>query len=964
MADTTIADALLLLSKVSSSIGDRLVSVEKVVGKSMPPRIENQSQATDAYAKTPQTTDFNKGSSDLIPDVNKNLPVEKPVDEIVGKLPSFDKPINVSIVNFDEQPVEKSAEKPVEEPVEKIIGKLPSFDKPIDVSIVNFDEQPVEKPAEKPVEKPVEKIIGKLPSFDKPSISLNKVLPGIPVQGKTAPRQVVETAKPVVITEFGRKAVDSLKDSFSIPEPEKRDDDKEPEKGGLGFIKKLIGPALLVLGGLSALVTGLMTDGPLKGLFNILAKGGIIGGVKLFQRMASNQLKTFGGLFAKILPTNLFKNVIDSAKKFLGNIGKFLLGPFKKIAGTGAAKGIFGTIGGMLVKVIKPVLRRLPGISSLISWAFAYSRFKKGDLVGGLIDVASGIAALPAFFGVGTAISIGLDVLNAFIDSKKGKSEDVKPAGSGFKLSEFFIKIKDKIMNGYPIKNLVNFWNGAKNVFTGNFKEGFKQMAYAIPFMQPLSEFLFGTTTEDGTTEGAISRVKNSDFFQKIKTVALSLYPIKNLTNLWGGVKDVSTGNFKDGFKQMAYAIPFMQPLSEFLFGKATEDGTTEGAISQVKNSDFFQRIKTAALNRFPFKTLTSLWSGVQNVAPGNFKEGFKQMAYAIPFMQPLSEFLFGKATEDETTEGAISQVKNSDFFQRIKTAALNRFPFKSLMSLWSGVKDVASGNFKDGFKQMAYAIPFMRPLSEFLFGKTTEDGQTGGAAQKGINFFSQIMNYLLQRILSFIPEKIGYRMISFKARERVANMLGLSDTPVQEEIDESYVEESVEEEPSKPRSRRSGRGRGRSQSSSDDILAPQVANPAYTKLKNRDGIVEKNDEASVSDSSAYPSINAPFAPGGPVSFNNEKPVLISHMSEKDDKLTSSLTNGFENQHKILTTLSNNNNSLLTTQIDLLKEHIKLLSEIAEKTSNNMNIVSNNNTSVTSINSQRNLRNLQAEYAY
>ena len=319
--------------------------------------------------------------------------------------------------------------------------------------------------------------------------------------------KLVKEAAPVIVTDFGRNAEQDLANANATNGgPEK--ESKDPEKGGLGFIKKLIGPALLVLGGIAALVTGLMSDGPLKGFLNILAKGGIIGGIKLFAATAGKSLKKFGKLFAKILPKNLFKNVITAAKGFLSKIGKFLLGPFTKLAGKGGAKALFGTIFKLFMKFLKPVLKRIPGIGSLISWGFAISRFKNGDLVGGLIDVASGIATL--FPGIGTGISIGLDVLNAFLDAKKGKEEDgVKPEGAPGGIGAFFGKIKDKILNNFPIKNLMDFYKGVGKVFKGDFKEGFKQMAFAIPFMEKLYNFLFKEKEEVNPETGEITKKKS-----------------------------------------------------------------------------------------------------------------------------------------------------------------------------------------------------------------------------------------------------------------------------------------------------------------------------------------------------------------------------------------------------------------------------------------------------------------------
>ena len=53
---------------------------------------------------------------------------------------------------------------------------------------------------------------------------------------------------------------------------------------------------------------------------------------------------------------------------------------------------------------------------------------------------------------------------------------------------------------------------------------------------------------------------------------------------------------------------------------------------------------------------------------------------------------------------------------------------------------------------------------------------------------------------------------------------------------------------------------------------------------------------------------------------------------------------------------------LLNTQIELLKENISLLREIADKTGVGANIITNTNNSVTNMNSQRSLRDLQEMY--
>ena len=329
-------------------------------------------------------------------------------------------------------------------------------------------------------------------------------------------------------------------------------------KVGGSWLKKLIGPALLILGGLAAFVTGFLSDGPAKGLLKILAKVGIGGGVKWFaskfkgigktitsvfkglgkmlltplKGLGDKLLKPLKGLGAKLIEPGLIGKMVDTVKtkvkSVFSSIKGALLKPFKALKG-GAIGGIFKKVGGMLFKLLKPVLKRIPGIGSMISWAFAVSRFKSGDVVGGLIDVASGIATL--FPGVGTAIGIGLDVLNAFLDTKKGKEEKVKPAGSGFKMSDFFGKIKDKIMNNYPIKNLMEFWGGAADIAGGDVKGGLQRMAFAIPFAKPLADWLFGATNEETGERGGGAIAKAGNVMKDLKSALakkmLSMLPEK-----------------------------------------------------------------------------------------------------------------------------------------------------------------------------------------------------------------------------------------------------------------------------------------------------------------------------------------------------------------------------------------------------------------------------------------------------
>lgn len=195
---------------------------------------------------------------------------------------------------------------------------------------------------------------------------------------------------------------DKFKDIFNKP---------ESPKGGLGLLG---GGLALLLGGLAALVAGLMTDGPFKGILKILSKAGLSGGIKLLQTAAKFFIDGLKNVI--MAPINLLKNSAKLIGKIFGKGAyKAILKPLRGLT------GIFTKMLGGLVRFITPFLKKLPLIGTVISWGFAFSRFKSGDIVGGIIDVLSGIASI--FPGVGTAIAIGLDVLNSFLDVKAGGAD-------------------------------------------------------------------------------------------------------------------------------------------------------------------------------------------------------------------------------------------------------------------------------------------------------------------------------------------------------------------------------------------------------------------------------------------------------------------------------------------------------------------------------------------------------------
>jgi len=145
--------------------------------------------------------------------------------------------------------------------------------------------------------------------------------------------------------------------------------------------------------------------------------------------------KLFSSMFSKI------SNVLSS----LGAIPKAIMKFFSNMGGSGLGK-VIGSVtklaGGSIFKLLgvglKQIAKRIPFIGALISFKDAYDRIKSGDVVGGLISIGSGIASF--FPGIGTVISIGLDVLNMFLDKKAAD-----PNSAVSKIKNFIKDIPSKI---------------------------------------------------------------------------------------------------------------------------------------------------------------------------------------------------------------------------------------------------------------------------------------------------------------------------------------------------------------------------------------------------------------------------------------------------------------------------------------------------------------------------------------
>jgi len=211
---------------------------------------------------------------------------------------------------------------------------------------------------------------------------------------------------------------------------------------------------------------------------------------------------TLGGL--KVTAGPLFTLV----GKAFTTVGELIEGGLKAIfqlgfgddvvkQGAQAAPAVWKTLlpkiaGGLFKGAGLVALKAIPLIGSLISFYFAYDRFNKGDIIGGLIDVAGGITNLIP--GAGIPLSLGLAALNAFIDYKTGDlPDDQKQSAKLDIIGGLSNKVYDMLKDVPLIGGLFKFGLGIYEIASGNFAKGLDYLVEQ-PFLGPLPALLKAIT--------------------------------------------------------------------------------------------------------------------------------------------------------------------------------------------------------------------------------------------------------------------------------------------------------------------------------------------------------------------------------------------------------------------------------------------------------------------------------------
>jgi hypothetical protein len=228
-------------------------------------------------------------------------------------------------------------------------------------------------------------------------------------------------------------------------------------------------------------------------------------------------------------------------------------------------------IAGMLTKGVGvyaklmggPFLKRIPFIGSLFNFASAWEKFQQNNILGGTLDLASGIASFVP--GVGLPVSIGLDILSSIIGTQEAKESGVQQTGFDFakvslKALKFFTNFgKPFFKRLFLLGSLLNFADAWDNFKNDNIMAGSLDLVSGIANLFPgvgtglsigidfLNTFM-SSKGEDGKTKFQ----KVGDWFSKIWKWLKETPIMKHFFNLYNGISSIFMGDVSGGLDSLS----------------------------------------------------------------------------------------------------------------------------------------------------------------------------------------------------------------------------------------------------------------------------------------------------------------------------------------------------------------------------------------------------------------------------
>ena len=366
------------------------------------------------------------------------------------------------------------------------------------------------------------------------------------------------------------------------------------------------------------------------------------------------------------------------------------------------------------------MLKKLPLIGTIISFGYAFTRFKSGDVFGGMLDIASGLASLVP--GIGTVLSIGIDVFSAMRDIKTPQEERVKQDSSA---GTALLKIMGSmVMNAAKrlIKTVkwIPFLGSALSLFEAykNFKgrNWLKGSLSLLSALAPLLNLVFpglGTGIgigldilnafikpkgEKGEESAKESKSEGPGIFasakqwiaEKLKKYARYIPIIGTFIRLKETWQDFKSGQIMKGLISLVGAITSIVPvlggtigvgvdaLNSFLFGKK-EEVQKDGSKKESKS--VWETIKDYLKDKIQkvFKRLVLFGSGMKSIFAGDYVPGFTDLASAFSGV-PVIGGVFGTIRDwltqpEENVAGGEQQAKpKKSLMEMLKERSVKKF--------------------------------------------------------------------------------------------------------------------------------------------------------------------------------------------------------------------------------------------------------------------------------------------------
>lgn len=279
-------------------------------------------------------------------------------------------------------------------------------------------------------------------------------------------------------------------------------------------------------GAATAITKGGIFKGILKGAAGTILKGVskiVLKGIPLIGALIS-----FADAYGRFKEGNIIQGTIDIAAGLTGlipglgipiSIGLSLLNAFIDTRGENKeeVKQQSINISSMLLKgvgmfaKVGSKLKFLPLIGSVMSFAGAWDRFKNGEVIKGVLDVASGIAGL--FPGVGTALSIGVGALNAFLDYQEEKGGF---ASTSVMLGSWVKGLWDWTKNTSFVKTILNLTDGITNMLSpSNMRKGLEALN-KVPYFGSFAGVLLSIVDSFQTATDASGNKKTNFSFTSL----------------------------------------------------------------------------------------------------------------------------------------------------------------------------------------------------------------------------------------------------------------------------------------------------------------------------------------------------------------------------------------------------------------------------------------------------------------